>query len=211
LRRWFSSSADSWITGIGLRMGVPSVTTDRDGVLEGYPHYAVYTRLNGMTKYFDLLQPQTPSASGQKEGRHDDSRTDKNGHSHKVQERTKMTIAYRKENKKKENKNNVNEDRPKTAIRKSTGMTSLGDISLHFDIDKYRLVKKPAKPLTEDERAKRDYYAQTIAEELNDQKSLGAFRVIAQTFRKTLFSKPLAVSKRLHGMGKSGRVGEGCL
>ncbi len=52
---------------------------------------------NEVNKYFDLLKPQTPTTPVQKKGRSDDLRTDKNDHSHKAQERTKMTIAYNKE------------------------------------------------------------------------------------------------------------------
>ncbi len=113
-----------------------------------------------------------------------------------------MTVAYKEENKKKENKTNVNEDKAKTVIRQSTGMTSLGDISLQYDIDKYRSVKKPDKPLTQDERAKREYYAHTMAQELNDAKSLGAFRVIAAHIPESVIFQTLASVKETARDGK---------
>ncbi len=103
---------------------------------------------------------------------------------------------------KKESINNVNEDKVKVVKRQSSGMTSLGNISLQYDIDKYRSVKKPDKPLTADERAKREYYAQTIAQELNDAKSLGAFRVIAANVPESVIFQTLASVKEAARDGK---------
>jgi len=78
----------------------------------------------------------------------------------------------------------------------------VSDISSQYDIVKLQSVKKPDKPLSEDERAKREYYAQTIAQELNDAKSLGAFRVIADHVPESVIFQTLANVKETARDGK---------
>src|SRR3712207_3902034 len=119
-------------------------------------------------KYFQFFDGKEQKREHTKPDTPPQSRNDKTVVSHKAPETTKMSVAYMKENEEKENETNVNEGKAKTAKRQGTGMTSLGDISSQYDIDRYRSVKKPANPLTADERAKREYYAQTMAQALND-------------------------------------------
>ncbi len=78
----------------------------------------------------------------------------------------------------------------------------MAEISLQYDIDKYRYPKKPNKNQQTDERAKREYYAQTMAQELNDTKSLGAFRVIAETVPEGVIFQALASVKTTARDGK---------
>jgi hypothetical protein len=115
--------------------------------------------------YFALMQPPKPATSApeRQAGEREQVRTDKNVRSHSHGERTKMSVAYMKENEKKENETNVNGDKNPTARKQETGMMSLSTITAQFDIDAYRYPKRTA-----DDTAKRDYYAQTMAEDLND-------------------------------------------
>jgi hypothetical protein len=100
------------------------------------------------------------------------------------------------------NVTNVNENETKEAKKRGNGMASLAEISTQYDIEKLRYAKKPAKPQTADERAKRDYYAQTMIQELNDQKSLGAFRVIAEHVPEDVIFQALASVKETARDGK---------
>ncbi|MDQ5854064.1 MAG: helix-turn-helix domain-containing protein, partial [Chloroflexota bacterium] len=155
-------------------------------------------------KYFALIQPQQPAvpAPVQHTGKQEQVRTDKNVHSQPHGERTKMSVAYVKENETKENEINVNEDKKQTAKKQRNGMMPLADITVQFDIDRYRSAKRPEKKQTPDVTAKRDYYAQTMAQELNDTKSLGAFRVIAETVPESVVFQALASVKETARDGK---------
>jgi Helix-turn-helix domain len=119
---------------------------------------------------------------------------------------TPHTFGGTKERKdKKENKNNVINVMEKTKTeqqKRGNGVASVAEISLQYDLEKYRSVKKPDKHLTEDERAKRDYYAQTIADELKDAKSLGAFKVIAEIVPHSVIFEALGTVKEAAREGK---------
>ncbi len=97
---------------------------------------------------------------------------------------------------------NVSETKETGQQKRGSGITSLADISLQYDIGKYRSAKKPNKQLTEDERARRDYYAQTMAKELNDAKSLGAFKVIAEHVPESVIFQTLGTVKEAARDGK---------
>ena len=105
-------------------------------------------------------------------------------------------------NEKKENNTNVNEDKPRTTKKEGGGLMQLSDITTRYDIDTYRYPKRPNKKQAPDELAKRDYYAQTIAQELNDTKSLGAFRVIAEEVPESVIFQALASVKETARDGK---------
>jgi hypothetical protein len=116
---------------------------------------------------------------------------------------TPHTFGGTKErNKKKKITNNVNENKTKTAKKQGNGMTALGDITSQYDIDKYRSEKKPESNQSTDERARREYYAHTMAQELNDTKSLGAFRVIAENVPEGIIFQALASVKTTARDGK---------
>ncbi len=81
-------------------------------------------------------------------------------------------------------------------------MMSLGDISSKLDIETYRYSQQPDTKRIADDTSKREYYAQTMAQELNDQKSLGAFRVIADTVPESVIFQALASVKERARDGK---------
>jgi Helix-turn-helix domain len=116
---------------------------------------------------------------------------------------TPHTAGGTKERKdKKENNTNVNEIEKRGEKKDGDSMISLGDISTTFDIEKYRYPQKTdTKRMTED-TAKREYYAQTMAQELNDQKSVGAFRVIAEQVPENVIFQALASVKETARDGK---------
>jgi DNA-binding transcriptional regulator YhcF (GntR family) len=137
----------------------------------------------------------------------------KNDNSQKAPQLSKMTIAYMKEYEYKENEINVNEnlkisERPKSD-KKRGGMQGLNDILKRFDPITQKqppsMPKNPKKPytkLTPDEKAQRDYLAQEMAETLGDQKSLGAFRTIAQRIPEIVIRDCLASVKETWRDGK---------
>jgi hypothetical protein len=116
---------------------------------------------------------------------------------------TPHTFGGTKERKeKKESNTNVNERKEKAGKKQGNGMTALVDITSQYDIEKYRYPKKPDKHQPTEESAKREYYAQTMAQELNDTKSLGAFRVIAETVPEGIIFQALASVKTTARDGK---------
>src|ERR1035437_7182979 len=140
-----------------------------------------------------------------------DIRNDKNVVSKQAGETTKMSVLYIKENKKKENEINVNE-----ILKNSTrvGKTrSLRDILVHYDLDIPRKAKKQLKVLKNQkfiDKDKRDYLASEMAEKLNDQKSLGAFRTIAEKVPEQVIFEVLSSIKETAREGKI-KVSKGAL
>jgi hypothetical protein len=155
-----------------------------------------------INKYFHFLEERKKKRGLLRVATASQSRNDKNVVSHTAPETTKMSFAYMKENEKKENENNVYEDKHPTAKKQGAGMMSLSTITAEFDIDAYRYRKKPEKKRVPDARDKHEYYARTMAEELNDTKSLGAFRVIAQLVPETVIFEALASVKETAREGK---------
>jgi hypothetical protein len=164
--------------------------------------------------YFDLIKPNPQQdKSSLKKDDLNKSRTDKNVRSDMPRERTKMSVAYMKEDEYKENEINVNEnlkisERPKSD-KKRSGMQGLGDILKRFDPIPQKqpppMPKNPKKTftkLTPDEKAQRDYLAQEMAETLGDPKSLGAFRTIAQRIPEIVIRDCLASVKETWREGK---------
>lgn len=82
-------------------------------------------------------------------------------------------------------------------------MQGISDILKRFDtvLPKAAVPRKPkSKP---DDVAQRDYYAEPLAEELQDQKSLGCFRLIAQKVPQSVIFEILAAVK---DAGQEGRI-----
>ncbi len=105
-------------------------------------------------------------------------------------------------NDKKENNTNVNEYEKRAEKQKGNSMISLGDISSKIDIETYRYSQQSDTKRIADDTAKREYYAQIMAQELNDTKSLGAFRVIAETVPESVIFQALASVKTTARAGK---------
>ena len=115
---------------------------------------------------------------------------------------TKMAVAYMKENEMKENEMNVNEHVNIPDEKKRSGLEGIRAILRRFDTINPKATiprKQKAKP---DDVAQRDYYAQHLAEELQDQKSLGCFRVIAQHVPQPVIFEALAAVKDAWKAGK---------
>jgi len=143
------------------------------------------------------------------------SRTDKNGSSHKAPELTKMAVldVYMKEKEKKENEINVNENFNISDNKKRSGMQGVGDIMRRFDtVSKNRPPERPNARMHQnrktgrvknpEEKAKRDYFATHIATELADEKSLGCYRVIAEAVPQSVIFETLGAVKETWKEGK---------
>jgi hypothetical protein len=106
------------------------------------------------------------------------------------------------ENEKKENEINVNGnfqlDRPK----KRHGMQGISDILKRFDTQAQHTPKGVPKREKPDGIVKRDYLADEIAKTLGDEKSLGAFRKIAELIPERIIREHLAVIKETWQEGK---------
>jgi DNA-binding MarR family transcriptional regulator len=162
---------------------------------------------NYLNRYVDK---QTPVKS--KEQEHVKSRNAKNGTSGEAREMPKMALAYMKENEMKENEMNVNENLQNSerteSGKKRGGMQGLSDIMKRFDpvkkhpYPKPKIPKKAAARLTPDEKAKRDYFANEIATELNDEKSLGCYRTIADKVPQQVIFEILSSVKETWKEGK---------
>lgn len=141
------------------------------------------------------------------------SRNDKNVVSPKASETTKMSFLYMKEKEVKENEINVNEDFNKLETKKRSGMQGLNDILKHFDMVKsseVKIKKKSISHSTASDKSQRDYYAQEIAATLQDQKSLGCYRVIAEKIPHQIIFEVLSSIKETAREGKI-RVSKGAL
>jgi DNA-binding MarR family transcriptional regulator len=131
--------------------------------------------------------PETPTQS----------RNDKNVGSGEASETTKMSVAYKKkENELKENKLNVNEDFKKAELKRQGQTSSIGDILKTYQLP-------PPKRVTQSERRlKRDSVAQQLAQDLNDTKSLGCYRVIAGKIPQHVVFQVLSSVKDVAASGK---------
>ncbi len=136
----------------------------------------------------------------------------KNDNSQKAADLSKMTIAYKeKENELKENEINVNEDF-KTfkndgikKLNRGQGTTSLRDILIQYKLDVPRKVKSKHNlqiKMNGIDKNQRDYLASEIADKLNDHKSLGCFRVIAEKVPQPVIFEVLSSIKETAGEGR---------
>lgn len=159
--------------------------------------------------YFEILKN-----SGKRVGEREkevNTRNDKNVVSEQAGETTKMSVLYIKENEDKENEINVNEDLKNSNREGKT--QSLRDILIHYKLDVSKKKKKLPKILEPQkiiDKDKRDYLASEIAEKLNDQKSLGAFRTIAEKVPEQVIFEVLSSIKETAREGKI-RVSRGAL
>lgn len=115
-------------------------------------------------------------------------RNDKNVVSAMPIETTKMSLVRNKKEDKqrKENENNVNADRK---IVRSGSMDTIRSILMH-----YAPFRSPSREKT-DALAKREYLAETLAEQLGDRKSLGCYRHLAAKIPPPVLLTTLATVK----------------
>jgi hypothetical protein len=131
--------------------------------------------------YFDLLKNNRKKTGEEKSVVN--SRTDKNVRSEQGGEKTKMSVLFKKENEVKENEINVNVDlhrlEEKNYKKPERGVNGLDSVSNILKQFKLKIPPRPniRKP---DEYAKRDFIAEELARDFNDQKSLGCYRTIAE-------------------------------
>ncbi len=143
--------------------------------------------------YFELLKKTGKARQIEKEV---ESRNDKNVVSEKRGETTKMSVLYKKENEDfKKDEINVNEQKT-LKTKKGNGVVALRDILMQYGLKSPQKTKKP------DSLVKRDYLAENIAEKLNDKKSLGCFRVIADKIPQEVIFEVLASVKKTAAAGK---------
>lgn len=150
------------------------------------------------------------------------SSTAKNGSSRNLSQLPKMAGAYMmKEDENKENEINVNEN----LTSKGNEVASLKELLIHYELDTHKRTKKRGERggeektelgkenysiLTREEKDKRDYIASEIAEKLNDFKSLGCFKVIAEKVPQPIIFEVLSSIKETHREGKI-KVSRGAL
>lgn len=109
---------------------------------------------------------------------------------------TELSVDNIKQEEKKKSEINVN-DNFKTFKERGGGKTvALRDILMQYGLKRSKKVKKP------DLLEKRDYLAEEIAEKLNDQKSLGCFRVIAEKIPQNVIFEVLSSVKETAQAGK---------
>lgn len=144
--------------------------------------------------YFNLLKKTGKARQTEKEV---ESRNDKNVVSEKRGETTKMSVLYKKEDEDfKEDENNVNEDFKTFKERKNGEAVALRDILMQYGLKRSKRTGKP------DSLEKRDYLAEEIAEKLNDRRSLGCFRVIADKIPQEVIFEVLSSVKETANAGK---------
>ena len=132
-----------------------------------------------------IKEPETPQKST----------SAKNGSSQKQAEVPKMAVAYEEKEPLKEYENNVNENLPSADPQKRSGMQGVGDILKRIDIQKQESPPRKTKKEKPEAILKRDYLADEIANTLGDQKSLGAFRKIAEVVPEVIIRQYLATIK----------------
>lgn len=124
-------------------------------------------------------------------------RNDKNVVSRTRPETTKMSLASsKKENEQKENEMNVNATK-KIHRAEQGSMDPLRSLLIQY---------APVRPLSREKTeplAKRDYVAETLADELDDRKSLGCYRYLAAKIPPHVLFSTLATVKEL---GKDGII-----
>ena len=101
-----------------------------------------------------------------------------------------------------ENKSNVNEFFKAPDDKKRSDMQGVREIMKRFDTFKPTSKPSPRRKDTSDTIIKRDYLAQEIADVLRDQKSLGAFRRIAEHVPEMIIRDYLASIKETWKEGK---------
>src|SRR5437588_11253988 len=131
---------------------------------------------------------------------------DKNGNREEPSRLTKMAIGTNKEDESKKDEINVNANFKKSEDKKRHGMQGMKDIMKRFDTvqpppEKNIPKTSPAKEKTE-EKMKRDYFAEQIATELQDERSLGCYRVIAEKVPQPVIFATLGSVKELWREGK---------
>lgn len=128
------------------------------------------------------------------------SSIDKNGSLSEASQLTKMAVDYIKEKELEKDEINVNEN----LSSKGKGMMPLKDLLGYSDIVLSRRAKTQWK--TGDRgiknKEKRDYLASEIADKLNDQKSLGCFRVIAEKVPQPVIFEAISSIKETTREGK---------
>ncbi len=171
-------------------------------------------------------QEQTKRGGGEGNGVMTKVSIDKNVTLLKGSQLTKMSLDNTKEDELKENKINVNEDfktlqreNRKEQTKKSNrgGTKSLRDLLMQYDLQIPRKIKneatvqrKTSKVNGGIDKNQRDYLASEIAEKLNDHKSLGAFRVIAERVPQSVVFEVLSSIKETAREGKI-KVSRGAL
>src|SRR3954468_7650099 len=166
-------------------------------------------------KYFQYFEAKEKKLDFNRAENTTISRNDKNVVSHKAPESTKMSFAYMKEDKKKENEINVNGNFQSDNFKKRHDLQGLNDILKQFDVQKAspqsigletgRTVHTKPKLVRKhktDEILKRDYLAEEIATTLGDKNSLGAFRKIAEQIPEGIIREYLAKIKEAWQEGK---------
>lgn len=125
-------------------------------------------------------------------------RNDKNVVSRRTAETTKMSFAYMKEDEELKENKIVNEDKSKSG----KGMEAIREVLAQHQLQKIGPPPKPKPKLEANEIAKRDYIAQEVAKKLNDEKSLGCYRVIAEKVPEQVVFEILASVKDTYHSGK---------
>jgi phage gp36-like protein len=129
-------------------------------------------------------------------------RNDKNVVSQKASETTKMSFTYKEENERKENEINVNEHFQFTEPKKRSGMQGMRQILKRFDRENLNTISQPANKEKPETIQQRDFLADEIAQALSDNKSLGAFRKIAERVPEVVIRECLAQIKETWQEGK---------
>lgn len=162
-----------------------------------------------VNKYFQYFEAKDKKIEPTKTETSNLMRNDKNVVSNKARETTKMSFAYKeKEDEKKENEINVNANLKIPEEKKRYGMQGVGDILKRFDtvqpvpVQKQKVSKKSTKKIHPEEKVKRDYFAKEIATELNDEKSLGCYRTIADKVPQHIIFETISSVKETWKDGK---------
>ena len=153
-------------------------------------------------KYFQFFDSKEQPRNEPQIAESSQSRNDKNVVSHKAPETTKMSFAYMKENERKENEINVNENFQFAEMKKRSGMQGIRDIMTQFGTQPSTRKKPTAQQGKPEEIQQRDFLAEEIANALGDQKSLGAFRKIAERVPELIIREILAQIQETWHEGK---------
>ena len=97
---------------------------------------------------------------------------------------------------------NVNENFSRPDTRKRSGMQGIGSLLKQLDTEKRKISKPLPTREKPEERLQRDYLAEEMATALGDQKSLGAFRTIAERVPEPIIHEFLARIKETWQAGK---------
>jgi hypothetical protein len=159
-------------------------------------------------RHFDAKEKKREPVQFDKSGQ---LRNDKNVVSSQAEETTKMSFAYKEENEEEENENNVNEDETKEQKKQGSGLASLAEISLQYDIEKYRSSKNRTNHQPRTSERNMSIMPKRWPGNSMMQKASAHSGSLRNTFLKALFFKHLALSKKLREMEKSSTVREHCL